>query len=152
MFDFVVFTAYQYTEGHLMQKSALQWPGRPGFNPRSSHTKDSKKWYLMPPGVTLSIIRYRSRVNWSNLGNGVAPSPTPWCSSYRKGSLLVTLDCGSPTLLTFIWLQLTNNNPFEIIKQSNDYFYINDLYRIIRFQVNIPIDNNHYLSKHSYTF
>ena len=25
---------------------------------------------------------------------GVAPSPTPWCSSYRKGSLQVTLDYG----------------------------------------------------------
>ena len=24
----------------------------------------------------------------------VAPSPTPWCSSYRKGSLRVTLDYG----------------------------------------------------------
>ena len=41
---------------------------------------------------TLSIIRYGSRVKWSNPGNGVAPSPTPWCSSYRKGSLRVTLD------------------------------------------------------------
>ena len=27
-------------------------------------------------------------------GNGVVPSPTPWCSSYRKGSLRVTLDYG----------------------------------------------------------
>ena len=35
-----------------------------------------------------------SRVKWSNPGNGVAPSPTPWCSSYRKGSLRVTLDYG----------------------------------------------------------
>ena len=25
---------------------------------------------------------------------GVAPSPTPWCSSYRKGSLRVTLNYG----------------------------------------------------------
>ena len=25
---------------------------------------------------------------------GVAPSPTPWCRSYRKGSLWVTLDYG----------------------------------------------------------
>ena len=25
---------------------------------------------------------------------GVAPSPTSWCSSYRKGSLRVTLDYG----------------------------------------------------------
>ena len=47
----------------------------------------------MSPCLTLSIIRYRSRVKWSNPGNGVAPSPTPRCSSYWKGSLLVTLDC-----------------------------------------------------------
>ena len=45
-----------------------------------------KKWYLMPPCLTLSIIRYRSRVKWSNLGKRVVPSPTPWCSSYRKGA------------------------------------------------------------------
>ena len=37
-------------------------------------------------------MRYGSRVNWSNSGKGVAPSPTPWCSSYRKGRLRVTLD------------------------------------------------------------
>ena len=42
--------------------------------------------------LTLSIIRYGSRVKWNNPGKGVAPSSTPWCSSYRKGSLLVTLD------------------------------------------------------------
>ena len=31
---------------------------------------------------TLSIIRYRSRVKWSNPKKGVVPSLTPWCSSY----------------------------------------------------------------------
>ena len=36
-----------------------------------------KKWYLMRPYLTLSIIRYGSRVKWSNPGKGVAPSPTP---------------------------------------------------------------------------
>ena len=36
---------------------------------------------LMPPCLTLSIIRYRSRVKWNNPENGVAPSLTPWCSS-----------------------------------------------------------------------
>ena len=51
-----------------------------------------KKWYLMPPCSTLSIVRYESRVKWSNTGNGVAPFPTPWCISYRKGSLRVTLN------------------------------------------------------------
>ena len=43
-----------------------------------------KKWYLMLPCLTLSIIRYESRVKWRNPGKGVAPSPTPWCSSYGK--------------------------------------------------------------------
>ena len=59
---------------------------------RLSHTKKLKKWYLMPPCLTLSIIRYGSRVKWRNPGKGVASSPTLWCSSFRKGSLWVTLD------------------------------------------------------------
>ena len=37
---------------------------------------------------------YGSRVKWVNSGEEVAPSPTPWCSSYRKGSLQITLDYG----------------------------------------------------------
>ena len=28
----------------------------------------AQKWYLMPPCLTLSIIRYGSRVKWSNPG------------------------------------------------------------------------------------
>ena len=56
--------------------------------------KRLKKWYLMPPCLTLSIIRYRSRVKWSHPGNGVGPSPTPCCVSYWKGSLQVTLNKG----------------------------------------------------------
>ena len=45
---------------------------------------------VMPPCEALNTIR--SRVKWSNPGIWVAPSPTPWCSSYWKGSLQVTLD------------------------------------------------------------
>ena len=48
-----------------------------------------KKWYLMPPCLTLSIRRYGTKVKWSNLGNGVAPFLTPLCSSYLKGNLQV---------------------------------------------------------------
>ena len=51
-----------------------------------------KKWYLIPPCLTLSIIRYISRVKWSNPGEGVAPSSTPRCSSYWKGSHRFALD------------------------------------------------------------
>ena len=47
---------------------------------------------MLPPCLTLSIIRYRLRVKWSNSGNGVVPFPTPRCSSYWKGSLQFALD------------------------------------------------------------
>ena len=49
---------------------------------------------MVPPCLTLSNIRYVSRVKWSNPGKGVAPSPTSRCSSYWKESLLVALDYG----------------------------------------------------------
>ena len=45
------------------------------------------KMVLDTPCLTLSNIRYISRVKWSNPGKGVPPSPTPRCSSYWKGSL-----------------------------------------------------------------
>ena len=69
-------------------------PERLGFNPRLSHTKDSKKLYLMLLCLTLSIIRFGSRVNWSNPGKGVVSSPTPWCSGYGKESLHLTVNYG----------------------------------------------------------
>ena len=52
------------------------------------------KWYLISPCLTVSNIRYVSRVKWSNLGKGVALFPTPQCRSYWKRSLLVALDYG----------------------------------------------------------
>ena len=61
--------------------------------------------------VALSTIRWRSRVKWSNPGDGVAPSPTPQCCSYWKGRLQVTLDEGHPrlkwpTLLYFTYIYI----------------------------------------------
>ena len=47
---------------------------------------------MIPPCLTLCIIRYISRVKWSNPVKGVAPSSTPQCSSYLKRSLWVTLN------------------------------------------------------------
>ena len=62
-----------------------------------------KKWYLMPPCLTLSIIRYGSRVKWCNPEKGVAPSPTPRCTTYRKGNLRVTLNFGRQLYLLYIY-------------------------------------------------
>ena len=55
----------------------------------------------MPPCLTLSIIRYGSRVKWSNPGKGVAPSPTPWCSKLSKREPSGHPRLWSPTLLYF---------------------------------------------------
>ena len=57
-------------------------PGDRGSTPGQVIPKTLKKWDLIPPCLTLSIIRYISRVKWSNPGKGVAPPPTLWCSSY----------------------------------------------------------------------
>ena len=65
-----------------------------------------KKWYLTPPCLTLSIIRYVTRVKWSNPGEGVAPSPTPRCSSYWKGSLRVALDYSRQLYLLYIYISM----------------------------------------------
>ena len=49
---------------------------------------------MIRPCLTLNIIRYISRVKWTNPKKGVALSPTCQCSSYWKGSLWVALDYG----------------------------------------------------------
>ena len=47
-------------------------------------------------------VRIKGKVEQSR--EGVAPSPTHWCSSYRKGSLWVTLDYGRQLyFFTFLW-------------------------------------------------
>ena len=80
-----------------------------------------KKWYLMPPCLTLSIIRYGSRVKWSNPGKGVAPFPTPWCSSYRKGSLRLTLDYGRQLYFTYLFktIQISISTQFNCQRHFN---------------------------------
>ena len=54
----------------------------------------------MPPCLTLSIIRYGSRVKWSNRGKGVAPSPTPWCHVMAHGDEEVGMILPPPVELT----------------------------------------------------
>ena len=74
---------------------------------------------MIPPCLTLSNIRYISRVKWSNLGKGVMPSPTPRCSRYWKWSLLVALDYSRQLyFLTFV------KNQQELIHGPNIYIYI----------------------------
>ena len=49
-------------------------------------------------------VRIKGKVEQSR--KGVAPSPTHWCSSYRKGSLRVTLDYGRQLYFTYYFINL----------------------------------------------
>ena len=75
----------------------------------------------MPPCLTLSIIRYGSRVKWSNPEKGVPPSPTPQCSSCRKGSFRVALDYDCQLYFTVETVGAIN---FHIMKQQSHFVFV----------------------------
>ena len=61
-----------------------------------------EKWHLIRPCLTLSIIRFGKGDPFRERSS---THPTPWCSSNRKGSLLVTFEYGHQLyLLLFIVL------------------------------------------------
>ena len=67
-----------------------------------------KQWYLMPPCLTLSTIKYGLRVKWSNTWKAVTPCSTFLCSTYWKGSLLVALVYGRQLYLfglLYLWIK-----------------------------------------------
>ena len=57
-------------------------------------------------------VRIKGKVEQSR--EGVAPSPTPWCSSYRKGSLRVTLDYGRQLYFTYIHTLANFESPLSL--------------------------------------
>ena len=61
-----------------------------------------KKLYLMPPLLNTQHYKVRIKGKVEQSREGVAPSLTHWCSSYRKGSLRVTLDYGRQLYLLYI--------------------------------------------------
>ena len=63
-------------------------------------------------------VRIKGKVEQSR--KGVAPSPTHWCSSYRKGSLRVTLDYGRQLYLLFLLIfYLFLDAPADRIEQCS---------------------------------
>ena len=87
--------------------------GETGIQSQVESYQRLKEWYLIPPCLKLSIIRYVSRVKWSNPEKGIAPSPTPRCSTYWKGSFQVTLDCGCQLYFYFIQLLVFDKNTWN---------------------------------------
>ena len=78
---------------------------RSRFNPRSIHTNDSKKWYLIPPCLTLSIIRYKLRVSREIQWKEWQPLLHLSVVAIEK----VTLDYGQPTYIyiyIYYWIKI----------------------------------------------
>ena len=92
----LILMIYVFVEKHLTFNTAwvecLQMVRETGVQSQVESYQRLLKWHLIPSCLTLSNIRYVSRVKWSNPGKGVAPSPTPRCCSYWKENLLVALD------------------------------------------------------------
>ena len=74
--------------------SVCQWTGKLVF-------KRLKNLYLMHPCLTLSFIRYEPTETIS------APSSTPQCSNYLKGSLRESLD------YIYIYIYIYNYNVYN---------------------------------------
>ena len=68
-----------------------------------------KKWYFIPPCLTLSIKRFGSRVKWSNPGNEGWSKGSLFNSYYievKRRVLLLSLDCSTlPSIRTlYCWV------------------------------------------------
>ena len=75
---------------------------------------------MLPPWLTLSIIRQGSRVKWSNPRNGVVPTLISQCSSYWKRSLRVTLDKGrqlylQQKIIDFNWISCIHHHHHVVL-------------------------------------
>ena len=68
-------------------------PGDRGSIPGQVIPK-TQKMVLDTTLLNTQHYKVRIKVKWNNPGKGVVPFPIPWCSSYRKGCLRVTLDYG----------------------------------------------------------
>ena len=111
-----------------------------------------KKWYLMPPCLKLSIIRYGSRVKWSNPGKGVEPYPTPLCSKLSKREPSSHPRLWSPTftytdillksitqfILLINCIKKTTRNRMKDYSDTNMYIHTTDCQKFVYKYINMP--------------
>ena len=115
----------------LMSRVFANGPGDPASIPSRVIPKTLK---MVLDASLLNTHHYK--VKWGNSGNGVAPSPTPRCGSYWKGSFWVILDKGHQLdLLLLCWWRSTN---FKRLHRggSDACDYMNYLLLILHFQQN----------------
>ena len=86
-------------------------PGDVGLIPGRVIPKTQK---MVLDASLLNTQHYKVRIKGKveQFREGVAPSPTPWCSSYRKGSLRVTPDYGRQLYFTYIYIAFMQGSSY----------------------------------------
>ena len=97
---------------------------------------------MIPPCLTLSNIRYVSRVKWNNPGKVVVPFPIPQCSSFWSPLSMVALDYGCSQLQSSS-TTVTNFTLFYFLKET----MITPLDRAC-----FQLENIHVITSVGYTF
>ena len=87
---------------------------RPGIEPRSPGPLANTLTARPMSGTKGAFGSPSTMVANFTPGKGVAPSPIPWCSSYRKGSLRFTLDYGRQLYLLTSHRLMTFSNIFVL--------------------------------------
>ena len=109
----------------LMSRVFANGPGDRGSIPGRVMPKTQKM--VLDAALLNTIVKWGSRVKWSNPGKGVAPSPRPQCSSYWKGSLLVALEYGRQLYFTYNCMRKGMHkelgNKFEFLSNNKCYMY-----------------------------
>ena len=96
-----------------MVRVVASGPGDLGSVPGRVIPKTQK---MVFDATLLNTQHYKERIKGKEgqSRKGVVPSPTPWCSSYRKRSLQVTLDDGRQLYFTYITTLLAvSNKPWK---------------------------------------
>ena len=90
-------------------------------------TPKTLKIVLGNPYLTLSNIRYVSKIKWSNLGEGVAPSPTPQFSKLLKREPSGRSRLQSSIFFIYIclyrWIWLLNFYSFRVTRLNPNWTY-----------------------------
>ena len=91
--ELIVVIEYYNNIIHRVISSFANGPGNLGSIPGWVIPK-TQKMVLDASLLNTQHNKVRIKGKWSNPGKGEVPSPTPWCSSYRKGNFRVTLENG----------------------------------------------------------
>ena len=97
-----------------------------------------EKWYLIPPCLTVSNIRYVSKVKWSYPGKVVVPSPTVVGIEKKEPSGCLRLQSPTFYIYTYIYIYIYTGGELKVLYYFGNVWYnvaaFNNLLRMWRWQ------------------